>query len=108
MPRAALTVCRQLCAALLLLLPSLQGLAQEAVAPARVTWLVVVAVCVIGLIVATLYWWDRRPRVAAAALVLLALGAAGLFEAPSAFSPSRSMARNCSSASARCAAASRA
>ena len=72
MPRAALTVCRQLCAALLLLLPSLQGLAQEAVAPARVTWLVVVAVCVIGLIVATLYWWDRRPRVAAAALVLLA------------------------------------
>jgi diguanylate cyclase (GGDEF)-like protein len=80
MPRAALTVCRQLCAALLLLLPSLQGLAQETVAPARVTWLVVVAVCVIGLIVATLYWWDRRPRVAAAALVLLALGAAGLFE----------------------------
>ena len=60
MPRAALTVCRQLCAALLLLLPSLQGLAQEAVAPARVTWLVVVAVCVIGLIVATQEETTRR------------------------------------------------
>ena len=125
MPRAALTVCRQLCAALLLLLPSLQGLARERVAlapgwdhelrfaghhaarvetpldtgspllpaseagpgggsgahaSARVTWLVVVAVCVIGLILAALYWWDRRPRVAAAVLMLLVVGAAGLLE----------------------------
>ena len=81
MSRAALTAPRQLCAALLLFaLPALARADLVLVAPVRVTWLVAVAVCVLVLIVVALYWWDRRPRIAAAALVVLVLGAGGLLE----------------------------
>jgi len=85
MSRAVPSARRHLCAALLLCLPALPGLARAdaaLLAPARVTWLVAVAVavCVPALILAAMYWWDRRPRVAALALVVLVVGAAGLLE----------------------------